>query len=361
MSWLSNAWDWYSANAAMVNPIAAGIGAASLVIAALYQAHTAARRHYAQTHADWQRRITESYSKAVEQLASDKLELRLGGIYTLERISRESREDYWIVMQTLTAFIRERARWDAPNATTPSTMAEDPSRTNPLSLHDKPPTDIAAVLAVIVRRSEKSKGEMKKGHFLDLSATNLRKCDLADAHLEGASLDFANLEAADLVGTRLEGAELSHANLQEAILSAEILPSLLSTKRGKQHPAHLERANLMGANLEMAYLISVHFEDANLGGASFRNARLENAHLERTNLRNAHFEEADLSGAHLKGAILDDEHPAHFEGANLEGVTGLSDAEIAKAHGDAATILPDNLARPAHWPADPNAPTMTNA
>ena len=31
-------------------------------------------RHFAQTDADRQRRITESYSKAVEQLASDKIE-----------------------------------------------------------------------------------------------------------------------------------------------------------------------------------------------------------------------------------------------------------------------------------------------
>jgi hypothetical protein len=48
-------------------------------------------RHFAQTEADRQRRITESFSKATEQLGSDKLELRLGGIYTLERISKRRR------------------------------------------------------------------------------------------------------------------------------------------------------------------------------------------------------------------------------------------------------------------------------
>ena len=40
-------------------------------------------RHFGQTDADYQRRITESFSKAVEQLGSDKLEVRLGGIYAL--------------------------------------------------------------------------------------------------------------------------------------------------------------------------------------------------------------------------------------------------------------------------------------
>jgi hypothetical protein len=37
-------------------------------------------RHFAQTEADRQRRISESYSRAVAQLASEKIEERLGGI-----------------------------------------------------------------------------------------------------------------------------------------------------------------------------------------------------------------------------------------------------------------------------------------
>src|SRR5208283_1279828 len=79
--------------------------AAGLSVAAVALAH-----HFAQTNADRQRRITESFSKAAEQLGSDKLEVRLGGIYSLERISKESPEDYWTVMENLTAFVRERSR-----------------------------------------------------------------------------------------------------------------------------------------------------------------------------------------------------------------------------------------------------------
>ena len=122
MSWLSAAWHWYATesvsklgvvdhpNAGLVNPVAAGIGAVLLIVAALQQAATARRRHKEQTDADRQRRITESFSKAIEQLGSDKLEVRLGGIYSLERISKESLDDYWTVMENLTAFVRERSR-----------------------------------------------------------------------------------------------------------------------------------------------------------------------------------------------------------------------------------------------------------
>ena len=78
---------------------------------AALQAKTAAERHKEQTDADRERRITESFAKAVEQLGDDKLEVRLGGIYTLERIARESERDYWPIMETLTAYVRERAPW----------------------------------------------------------------------------------------------------------------------------------------------------------------------------------------------------------------------------------------------------------
>ena len=122
MSWLGIAWEWYSAeavsqtgavthpHAALINPVGAFIGAALLAWAALKQAATASRRHNEQTNADRQRRITESFSKAIEQLGSDRLEERLGGIYALERISKENTDDYRMVMENLTAFVRERTR-----------------------------------------------------------------------------------------------------------------------------------------------------------------------------------------------------------------------------------------------------------
>jgi hypothetical protein len=106
------------AHAGLVNSVIGGIGAALLVGAALQQAATARRRQQAQTDADRQRRITESFSKAVEQLASEKIEMRFGGIYTLERISLESPFDYFTVMETLAAFVRERARWKKADAAT---------------------------------------------------------------------------------------------------------------------------------------------------------------------------------------------------------------------------------------------------
>jgi hypothetical protein len=59
--------------------------------------------------------ITERFTRAIDQLGkvdenNNKLfKIRLGGIYALERISRESEQDYWPIMEVLTAYVRQHA------------------------------------------------------------------------------------------------------------------------------------------------------------------------------------------------------------------------------------------------------------
>jgi len=51
--------------------------------------------------------ITDRFTKAIAQLGDTNLAIRLGGIYALERIARDSASDHWSVMEVLTAFVRE--------------------------------------------------------------------------------------------------------------------------------------------------------------------------------------------------------------------------------------------------------------
>ncbi|MEH2069560.1 MAG: hypothetical protein V7K47_15585 [Nostoc sp.] len=55
------------------------------------------------------KQITERFAKAIEQLGNEKIETRLGAIYTLERIAKDSKDDRWTIMEVLTAFVRENA------------------------------------------------------------------------------------------------------------------------------------------------------------------------------------------------------------------------------------------------------------
>ena len=348
------AWRWYFTevpskdgppvypHAALVNPVVAGIGAALLIWAAIQQAATARRRHNEQTDADRQRRITESYSKAVEQLAHDKIEVRLGGIYTLERISRESPDDYLTVMETLTAFVRERARWKEPKA-------------EEIVPAHEPATDIAAVLAVIVRRPEELlKRERNEGWSLDLRGVDLRGgADLEGAHLEGAYLWGAHLENADLKGVHLKGARLEGAHFEGATLGTAHLES------ARLEGAHLRGAYLRGADLEDAYLrnANLHGADlheanlsgadlmlancnsANLSGANLHEANLVGANLIRADLIRANLSLAYLSTAYLGGASLSAANlrESDLSGADLGGAIGLSEQQLVEATGDAKT------------------------
>ena len=79
--------------------------------------------------------VTERFTRAIEQLGNDKMAIRLGGIYALERIAKDSEKDHGPVMEVLTAYVRENA-----------------PRQNPPKVPDRPATDIQAILTVIGRR-----------------------------------------------------------------------------------------------------------------------------------------------------------------------------------------------------------------
>ena len=53
--------------------------------------------------------ITERFTKAIEQLGHKEMAIRLGGIYALERIARDSEKDHGPIMEVLTADVRKKA------------------------------------------------------------------------------------------------------------------------------------------------------------------------------------------------------------------------------------------------------------
>jgi len=60
--------------------------------------------------------VTDRYTKAIEQLGSDKLDVRIGGIYALERIARDSERDHQTVIEVLAAFVREHSHEPWPQS-----------------------------------------------------------------------------------------------------------------------------------------------------------------------------------------------------------------------------------------------------
>jgi hypothetical protein len=187
--------------------------------------------------------ITDRYTRAIDQLGQpgpDRLDIRLGGIYALERIARDSPSDRATIGEVLTAFIHGHAPWP------PRLPGQDPA-TAPI---DEVPelqvraADVQAALTVLGRggfappASERLRLDL---HSVDLRRarlddTHLEGALLYDTHLEGANLNLAHLEMTNLDGAHLEGAQLHFAYMAGAIFTG----------------ARLEGARLFGAKLQRA-------------------------------------------------------------------------------------------------------------
>jgi hypothetical protein len=195
--------------------------------------------------------ISNQVSKGFEQLASDKVVVRLGGIYALEGAMNTSMEYHQPVLEALCAFVRD------------STIGKIVGK--------EPTTEIQAVLSTIGRRAD------GPGHV-----------NLSNAQLSGANLIAANLRGADLSGVHLSDANLGDAKLTSARLNG----------------ADLRGANLRGADLRGADLDGVNLSDANLRDAIVSDAYLHDAQLSGADLRGIDLGQAQLDAACGTAAVL---------------------------------------------------------
>jgi hypothetical protein len=263
--------------------------------------------------------ITDRYIKAVEQLGStdaERMSVRIGAIFALERIARESKTDHWPIMELLTAFVRDRSGGREKITVRPDNLV-DRQRLRTLRDHsfiaeavdrgsgrqylvlrmsdgtllnhwqNQPPTeDLQAAMTVIGRRNLAY--ESDQSLRLNLRYANLRELNLESAHLEGADLNDVNL-----YGTQLDLACLTGASL-----------------RG----VYFVGASLAGADLRRAVISGVMTTAAPMPNADLREAVMQNIDTDvpsvdgKTNLR--------LDDADTRGLIVDN-HILPPRGAHL--------------------------------------------
>jgi len=210
--------------------------------------------------------ITERFTRAVDQVGSENVDVRIGGIYALERVARNSVVDRPQVQYILAAFVRGHAPWPRPDG--------DGESSAPLPwLYVRAP-DVQAALNVLGRRHP-SPGAMR----LYLSRVDLRS---------------ANLDKA-----RMVEAQIRHANFARSWMVSAIF----------------DKADLCYSDLRQARAVKASFADAVLRGANLEGADLQEADLRRADLRGADMRARNLTSADLTGAIADAETrwPADFD------------------------------------------------
>ena len=237
------------------------IGAASAYLQFTQQQRTAQEQFLKQQQASHDLLISNQVSKGFEQLGSDKLVVRLGGIYALEGVMDTSEQYYQPVLEALCAFVRDG--------------------TQAMTGDGPPATDIHATLTVIGRRKPIAR-QMYETY--DLTGVHIPKANLFNADLTRANMQRADLRKAFLLGAELRGANLVGADLREA--------------------------NMLHTDLRGAYLRGAHLNDADLRGS--------------TDLSGASLKDADLSGADLRGTTIEQAHLDEACGTNVKLDPGLT-------------------------------------
>ena len=373
-----------------------------------------------QTQINQESHYTDLFTKAVELLGvtyhsgdgkpRPAIESRVGAIFALERLAKQSQSDYGSIIETLSAYIREqcgnpsvfiyegqdpdeeglcaREKWNRLRAwydahwVWVSGLTKDPPANR---------ADVAAALTVLSRRSKKRLWKTRKEGEThpNLSGVNLQGADLSlvikglyqrdtkisNAHLEGIHLPSAfDCQQGPLTSPSMRqdpiGYVLAPKNLTGiratnfSIKSVEILPVF----DGATLPfADMEGAKLQGIRFRGSTLVNANFENAkvsygkfgiaNLTHANFKGSDLNHTEFIGALLHDANFAGANLSNAVFEGAFL---RGSKFDGALLVGTDFMGANEvqaemIQKAYGTADTSLPSGLIRPGQWKDEDSA------
>jgi pentapeptide repeat protein len=232
--------------------------------------------------------LTDRYTKAIEQLGSEALDLRLGGIYALEQLATDSQrpQDQSTIVEVLSAFVRVRSQ--------------------PLFRY----------------RQDEKDGKKVPPLFL-----------VEDRSFEAQALEYA------------KGLDSQPVDVAAAIKVLGRLRHRRGVSRGDLSHAYLRAADFSNANFQGANLVGATLEIAGLRGADFTGA-----HLAYIQMTGAWANDADFSGADLQSAVLADAHVrgAKFHntrlfGAKFTDAKGMTMEQVQAARIDRETVLPDHL------------------
>lgn len=293
--------------------LAAGVGAAFAVVLAWgrlelskQQQELAEQSHY-----------TERYTRAVDQLGSAEQQIKLGGIYALERLTKDSPADKRTIIEVLCAFIR---------STTPTKQMR--------------PSQHAALIVVT-----RSSGELDLDRA-DLSDVTLSKPIFRTSSLSRTNFSYAALLFADFKQCVADSAKFEHASAQKALFDGSSLhqtcfdhadlngASFIGCELTK---ARFVNAELIGANLSRVIMKRAILNDAMIDGVCFDGADLSGAVLNATTVINSSFnDEFQAAGAEVNGAVLDQQA---FDALKRAGAT-IREPRIVSSNNAASVERP---------------------
>jgi hypothetical protein len=135
-----------------------------------------------------ERRVTELYTKAVEQLGNDKAPVRLGGLYALERLGQDNPKQRQTIVNVWCAYLR--MPFEAPKQGLKGTADIEPGD------HDEPELLVRLTAQELLKTHLSHDGPA----YWPGMSIDLQRAVLVDFRLSGCTLEAADFSRAKFVG-----------------------------------------------------------------------------------------------------------------------------------------------------------------
>jgi hypothetical protein len=235
--------------------------------------------------------LTDRFSRAVEQLGSDKIDVRIGGLHALRRIAEQSPDERDAVISIQAAYLRTHLRW--PPAGPGTTPADTPLR-DVRTLEERAADSQVALTSLGILCID------RRERWVNLSHLDLRVADCDGLFLNELNLDETFAEGVTCYHTNFTLSSLIGAVFRRATLTTAILA------RAQCRSADFRGARLIHADLRAGLFEKADFREANLRSADARGADFGEADLWRADLCGADLREAKLATARLAEARASD-------------------------------------------------------
>lgn len=254
--------------------------------------------------------VTDRFSRAVDQLGSDNLDVRIGGLHALWRIAEQSARDREAIISIQAAYLRTHLPWPPSG---PQAPAAD------LLINDVAPLETRAADAQVALTALGVLCQHREQSWVNVSVTDLRRADCDGLWFPEVNFDRTCMEAASLYRANLTQASLVAVNLRHADLTTATL------RRARCVLADLRAAKLAETDLRDADFSETDLREANLRKADAHGAVFHRADLRMADLRGTDLSTADLAEARLTGALAS-EHTRWPDGFD-PAAAGVVDAE----------------------------------
>ena len=249
--------------------------------------------------------ITERFTRAIDQLGSEKLEVRLGGIYALERIAKDSEKDTTTVLEVLCSYLREHTAGI-------QSIPADIDYSDPVFVH--------------IQLFNKLHMQLSADQKACLSIVG-RVCSP-----EGFS---KYLKGACIGGTEQVNSSFTNSSFEKSFLCA----------------ARFDESNFYNSWFVSAVAVGMDFSSSDCSNISIIRSDFRYCRALKTNFTNAYLIESDFSGAFLEETYL---YGTGFKrsrllGTRMERALGLTKHQIESAIIDRETKLPDYLMDDPEW------------